>query len=64
MKTFEEMLPSTDFFKLHQSHLINLAHVKSVLREDGGYALMQDGYKVPIARRRKEEFLKVLKDRF
>jgi two-component system LytT family response regulator len=64
LKTFEEMLPVADFFKLHQSHLINLSHVKSVLREDGGYVLMEDGNKIPIARRRKEEFLKVLKERF
>ncbi len=64
LKTFEDMLPITDFFKLHQSHLINLTHVKAVLREDGGYALMKNGYKIPIARRRKDEFLKVLKERF
>jgi two-component system LytT family response regulator len=64
LKTFEEMLPVADFFKLHQSHLINLSHVKSVLREDGGYAFMENGYKIPIARRRKEEFLKVIKERF
>lgn len=64
LKTFEDMLPVADFFKLHQSHLINLSHVKSVLREDGGYALMENGYKIPIARRRKEEFLKVIKERF
>ncbi len=61
MKEFEELLPTTTFFKLHQSHLVNLSFVKKILREDGGYALMEDGCKVPIARRRKEEFLDALK---
>lgn len=64
MKEFEELLPDDEFFKLHQSHLVNLAFVKKILREDGGYALMEDGYKAPIARRRKEEFLEVMRQRF
>ncbi|WP_353485068.1 LytTR family DNA-binding domain-containing protein [Haliscomenobacter sp.] len=61
MKEFEELLPKDTFFKLHQSHLINLSFVKKILREEGGYALMEDGCKVPIARRRKEEFLEAIK---
>jgi len=64
LKAFEDILPADDFFKLHQSHLINLAHVKAVLREDGGYALMEDGSKLPIARRRREAFMEVLRERF
>ena len=60
MKDFEDMLPEAVFFRLHQSHIVNLNFVKKVLREDGGYALMADGFKVPIARRRKEEFMEVL----
>lgn len=64
MKDFEELLPEDDFFKLHQSHIVNLSLVKKVLREDGGYALMEDGNKIPIARRRKEAFLDVMRQRF
>jgi two-component system LytT family response regulator len=61
MKEFEELLPKDLFFKLHQSHLINLAFVKKILREEGGYALMEEGCKVPIARRRKDEFLDAMR---
>jgi DNA-binding LytR/AlgR family response regulator len=39
-------------------------HVKAVLREDGGFALMEDGCKIPIARRRREAFMEVLRERF
>ncbi len=60
MKSFEALLPEAVFFRLHQSHIVNLAFVKKILREDGGYALMADGSKVPIARRRKEEFMELL----
>lgn len=61
MREFEELLPKDLFFKLHQSHLINLAFVKKILREEGGYALMEEGYKVPIARRRKDEFIEAMR---
>lgn len=64
MKDFEELLPGDEFFKLHQSHIVSLSYVKKILREEGGYALMEDGCKVPIARRRKEEFLEVMRKRF
>jgi len=57
---FEELLPNNNFLRVHTSHLINLDFVKKFLREDGGYALMADGSKVPIARRRKEQFLEML----
>lgn len=61
MREFEELLPKELFFKLHQSHLINLSFVKKILREEGGYALMEEGCKVPIARRRKDEFLEAMR---
>jgi two-component system LytT family response regulator len=64
LKEFEEFLSGQDFFRLHQSHMIQLSMVKKVLREDGWFVLMEGGYKVPIARRRKDEFLEVLKKRF
>lgn len=58
MKEFEEMLPEPAFFRIHQSHLVNTARVKKFLKEDGGYVLMQNGAKLPIARRRKDDFLR------
>jgi two-component system, LytTR family, response regulator len=60
MKDFEEMLPEPAFFRIHQSHLVNTGKVKKYLKDDGGYVVMPDGAKLPLARRRKEEFLREL----
>ncbi len=60
LKEFEEMLPQQLFFRPHQSHLVNMTFVKQFLKEDGGYALMQDGSKIPVSRRRKDAFLELL----
>jgi two-component system, LytTR family, response regulator len=61
IKTYEELLPKELFFRTHQSHIVNLKFIKSILREDGGYALMKDGSKIPISRRKKEQLISVLK---
>ncbi len=60
LKEFEEILPEPGFFRIHQSHLVNTSRVKKFLKEDGGYVIMQDGAKLPVARRRKDEFLRGL----
>ena len=57
LKHYEEQLPAKDFVRIHHSHLINLTHIVSYLKEDGGYAVMSDGSKVDISRRKKEEFI-------
>ncbi len=60
---FEDVLPDESFYRVHVSHLINIDFVKKFLREDGGYVLLENGDKIPIARRRKDGFLERLKGR-
>jgi len=58
----QEVLPSSRFFRCHKSHIVNRDYVKEVLREDGGSsALLEDGIKVTISRRRLSNFLEWLK---
>lgn len=56
LKDVESMLEGLDFFRVHQSYLINFAHIQRYLRDDGGYVIMPDGKHIPIAKRRKDEF--------
>lgn len=58
IKHFEDLLAPHNFFRVHQSHLINLGHIKKYYRGDGGYLVMADGASVMVARRKKETFLK------
>ena len=64
LKNFEELLPGNEFFRPHQSHIVNLTYIKKILRQDGGYLLMEGNSKIPIARSRKEELLSMVKNRF
>ncbi|HEU4554953.1 MAG TPA: LytTR family DNA-binding domain-containing protein [Chitinophaga sp.] len=58
LKEFEELLSDVDFFRVHNSHLINLQQMQSYIQGEGGFALMTDGTQVEVSRRRKAEFLK------
>ncbi|MDI1356411.1 MAG: LytTR family DNA-binding domain-containing protein [bacterium] len=57
LKHYEELLPESDFIRVHHHHLINMNHVVRFLKEDGGYAVMSDGSKIEISRRKKEAFM-------
>ena len=56
LKVFEEILPPTLFFRIHQSYIINTNHLKKIEKDQGDMVEMSDSTKIPIARRRKEEF--------
>lgn len=61
LKTYQELLEDYDFFRIHDSHLIAHFHVQKVLNEDGGVVVTSNDAKLPIARRRKSDFLEWLK---
>ena len=56
LKNFEDKLLPYNFLRIHQSHLINLAHMKEIDHGDN-FCLMTDGSKVEISKRKKKEFL-------
>ena len=60
LKDFEEMLMQFDFFRPHNSHLINLARVKEFIRGDGGYLVMENKMKIPVSKNKKEELMGLL----
>jgi two-component system LytT family response regulator len=60
LKEFEELLEEHNFFRVHNSHLINMAFVKSYHKGKGGSVLMMDNTEIEVSTRRKEELLKKL----
>jgi two-component system, LytTR family, response regulator len=60
LKDFEEMLLPYNFYRVHNSHLINLNYIHKYVRSQGGHVQLQDGTLIDISRRKKEEFLKMI----
>jgi len=65
LKEYQNLLEEDyKFCRVHNSHLINMRHIKKYLKSDGGTVIMSDNSEIPISRRRKEVFLKLLNEMF
>jgi two-component system LytT family response regulator len=60
LKEFEILLEEFHFIRIHQSHLINKAFVRKLLKNDGGYVVMENGDQLPISRTRKDDVMEKL----
>ncbi len=57
IKEYEEILPADIFFRIQNSHIINLNFVKKYHKGRGGLIEMNDNAIIEVATRRKDEFL-------
>ena len=60
LKEFEELLAEHHFYRVHNSHLINLACIRSYNKGKGGSVCMSDNTEIEVSTRRKDELLKRL----
>ncbi len=56
LKEVERILEGLGFFRVHQSHLINMQHIGQMLKNDGS-VIMKDGSHIAISRKHREAFL-------
>lgn len=60
LKEFEVILGDFQFFRVHNSHLINLEYIQKYQKGNGGTVILNDGSEIAVSTRRKEDFLKRL----
>lgn len=63
LSDFEKVLFPYNFFRVHKSHLINLARVSGYSKHDGEFVIMDNGQPIAVSRRKKDDFLRLLIDR-
>ncbi len=62
LKEFDNMLSGYNFQRIHKSHLVNMNYLKRYVQTDGGYLILEDGSKIPVANRKKEQLLNTLRN--
>ncbi len=62
LKEFDGMLTDYNFHRVHKSHLVNMNYLKRYVQTDGGYLVLEDGSKIPVANRKKEHLISTLKN--
>jgi two-component system LytT family response regulator len=60
LKEIETLLDTVQFFRVHNSHIINLDMIKKYHRGHGGSVELTDGSLVEVSTRRKDSLLKIL----
>ncbi|MEO9020771.1 MAG: LytTR family DNA-binding domain-containing protein [Ginsengibacter sp.] len=59
MGDYEEALSENDFFRIHETHIVNLAYIDR-FHKGNNFVLLTDKTELPLARRRKEDFLRII----
>lgn len=63
LKEYEALLGPHNFFRTHQSHLINMAYFDHFIKTDGGNTIvMKNKTTIPLSVRKKEDFLILLEN--
>lgn len=61
LKYYEELLPSDLFYRVHQSHLVNIRYIKMIRTYEGYTVELEEGSSIPLVKKRKEDLLALLK---
>ena len=62
LKEYENLLAGQDFFRCHQSHLINLNFFDHFDKREGGSVHMKDGSMLPVSVRKRDQLMKALEE--
>lgn len=58
LKEFEDMLTEYNFCRIHNSHLVNLAFIRTYNKGKGGSVTLSDGTQLEVSTRKKDDFLR------
>ncbi len=62
LKDYDILLSPFEFFRVQQSHLVNLNYVDRYDKHDGGSVIMKDGASIPLSPVKKDQFFKMLEN--
>jgi len=60
LKEFEEKLLENGFFRIHKSHMINIKKLSYFDKADGGFVIMIDESRIPVASRKRDAVIELL----
>jgi len=59
LKDYDELLKDSGFYRVHKSYLINMRHIDRFEKTEGGYVVLENECKVPVASRKREQLLEM-----
>ena len=59
LNNYEEMIAEHGFFRVHKSYLVNLKYIRRFEKAEGGFVILENEIKIPVASRKREQFLEI-----
>ncbi len=59
LKEYDELLSTHGFFRVHQSHLINISNISRFDKKEGGCIVLSDDVKIPVSQRKRQKLLEI-----
>jgi len=59
LKYYQDILSEFGFYRIHKSFLINMEHIVRFEKSEGGYIILTNNLKIPVASRKREELLEL-----
>jgi len=60
LKEYDKMLGDFGFLRVHQSHLVNIEHIKEFVKANGGHVVMKDDEKIPVSTRKRAAVIEMI----
>ncbi len=55
--TVQEVLEPRNFVRVHRQFMVNIVHIKKLIKGEGTYLLLTNGASIPVARQQKERLM-------
>jgi two-component system, LytTR family, response regulator len=61
IKAYEEVLLKLNFVRVHKKHIVNMNYMKTYVKGEGGYLVLENNETVEVSRRKKTAMLDILR---
>jgi len=60
IKDIEILINHTNFFRVHNSYLVNTSHITEYVKNEGHYIILKNKISIPVSRAKKKELLSLI----
>jgi two-component system LytT family response regulator len=61
IKAYEDTLTSFNFVRVHKKHIVNMNFMKTYIKGEGGYLVMDNGDNIEVSRRKKANLMEAVR---
>lgn len=62
LKEVEQLIHNSNFFRVHNSYLVNINYIKEFVKSDGQYLVLEQGVSIPVSRSKRAALLELLNE--